>query len=286
MSPAETREHLLAALRRALRPLSRLLIRAGMPFDEFARVAEGIYIESAIRDFDYSGVPSRMRIAVLSGLTSHQIDNYLDNGGILPESDPTLRSLLPEVLHIWHTSLDYSGPYGIPFELQFASPAGRCFRSLVERVDPTANPAIVLEELLRCGAIAHAPGKRLRAISRSLFLPDAMSPQLMEHYGERIGRLAETMEYNMNPKHAEKLLHRRVRADGGLPSEFVSTFENYVRSRAANFLSDMDNWIAARTKTHDDALNTDNWIDTGVNVFLYIEEPQRQVEQSQASLGV
>ena len=43
-------EHLLVALRRILRPIVGILIRAGIRFEEFSDVARGVFVESAIRD--------------------------------------------------------------------------------------------------------------------------------------------------------------------------------------------------------------------------------------------
>ena len=68
MSSSETRKQLLYAVRRILRPVVRILIRAGIRFDEFAELARGVYVETAVRDgIEYSGVPSRERIAVVTG---------------------------------------------------------------------------------------------------------------------------------------------------------------------------------------------------------------------------
>ena len=46
----EARSHLFHAFRKVLRPLVKILIRAGVRHDEFAEVIKGVYVESAIRD--------------------------------------------------------------------------------------------------------------------------------------------------------------------------------------------------------------------------------------------
>src|SRR5215469_6420774 len=88
---SDARKQLLYAVRRVLRPIVRLLLRVGMSFDEFAEVARGTYIESAIRD-NLSGIrQTRDRIAFVTGIARHQVDSYIDNQGAtgLPVS-PTL----------------------------------------------------------------------------------------------------------------------------------------------------------------------------------------------------
>lgn len=268
MSSSGIRNHLLYAVRRVLRPIARQLIRAGIRFDEFADLARGVYVETAIRDGIELKTPSRGRVAGVTGLSRGQVDKYIDNEGTLPLADPALMvtaAMAIEVLHKWHSAPDYAGPYGIPLELQFETPPERCIRSLVALVMPEADPRLALDELLRIGAIVPSGGKYFRAVSRTLVMP---SPQLIEHFGQTISRLAATLEYNMDSRHPAKRLERYVAADQGLPMELVPEFEKYARSRALDFLVELDNWLAPYVS--DEAESADR-VETGVNVFLYAD---------------
>jgi hypothetical protein len=272
MKSPEMRSRMLVALRRLLRPIARLLIGGGIRFDEFAELARGVYVESAIRESTRGPVPTTQeRIAMVTGLTVREVDQYVDNEGALPRAGPTLAALLVEVLHKWHTVPQYSGPYGIPLELEFDAPGDRSFRGLVAHVDPKADSRLALQELLRTGAAAPSGEKHFRVVSRSLSMSDdPTSPRLIEHFGMTLSRLAATLEYNMRPEHTEKRLERFVIADRGLTPELVPEFEAYVRDRAADFVSDLDNWLAPYASEEPDAAER---VDTGVNVFLYAEPP-------------
>lgn len=275
MTSIEARKQLLYALRRVLRPVVRLLIRAGVRFDEFAELARGVYVESAIRDSNnLFGAPTRERIAVITGLTRHQVDYYIDNEGALPSADPTMAAVLLEVLQKWHTDSQYVGPYGIPLELEFDAPSGRSIRSLVGMVDRRANPGLLLEELIRVGSVIYSGEKHFRAVSRAFMMPESMSPQQIEYFGNALTRLASTLEHNMNPKNVEKRLERFVVADRGLPSEVIAAFEEYARTKAADFLVDLDNWLIPYSSSADSA--PDERIATGLNVFLYAEPPKNE----------
>lgn len=272
MNSSEIRGRMLFALRRLMRPIVRLLIGAGIRFDEFAVLAQGVYVENAIRHQPRRLLsPTRERVAMVTGLTTHQVDFYIDNEGTLPMADPTLAALLVEVLQKWHTVPPYAGPYGIPLELQFDIPPDRCFRSLVALVNPAADSRLALQELLRTGAAIPSGEKHFRAVSRSLSMSDdPTSPQLIEHFGLSLSRLAATLEYNTYPEHREKRLERSVIADRGLTCELIPEFETYVRGRAAEFIVELDNWLAPYASEEPDASDR---IDTGVNVFLYAEPP-------------
>src|SRR6185437_5206825 len=128
-----------------------------------------------------------------------------------------------------------------------------------------------LQELLRTGAAVPSGEKHFRAASRTLSMSDdPTSPQLIEHFGMTLSRLAATLEYNTYPDHVEKRLERSVIADRGLTRELVPAFEEYVRGRAADFILDLDNWLAPYASEEPDA---EERVDTGVNVFLYAEPP-------------
>lgn len=267
---SDARKQLLYAVRRVLRPIVRLLLRVGMSFDEFANVARGAYIESAIRE-NPSGIhPTRDRIAFVSGVSRQHVDYYIDNDRVLPVAEPTLARIVMGVLHRWHTEPNYLGPYGIPLELEFDVPHGRCFQSLVAAIDPTVSAGKVLEELLRAGSVTHSGEKHYRVITRWLILPEALSPHRIEYFGDTLTHLAHTIEHNFNLVDTEtKRLERCVFADRGLPRKLLPSFEAHARERANQFLSDIDDWIEHSVRADSNA--SGSRVDAGVNVFLYVE---------------
>jgi hypothetical protein len=272
---SDARKQLLYAVRHVLRPIVRLLIRVGMSFDEFANVARGAYIESAIREQPNGITPTRDRIAFVTGLSRHQVDYYTDTVGALPVAGPTLARVVIEVLHKWHTDPVYLGPYGIPLELEFDIPPGRSFQSLVAEIDPTVSPGKVLEELLRAGSVTYSGEKHYRAIKRWVINPGALSPLSIEYFADTLTHLAQTIEHNFNLVDTEsKRLERRVYADRGLPRNLLPSFEAYARERANQFLLDIDDWISHSVSA--DSKGSGSKVDAGVNVFLYVEPPSEE----------
>lgn len=273
MTSSDARKQLFFALRRVLRPIVRILIRAGIRFDEFAELARGIYVESAVRDgIDDAGTPTRERITLATGLTRQQVDYYIENEGALPIAEQTLSHVITEVLHRWHTNPRYLGPYGIPLELEFDKPGGSCFTSLVGLVDARARPGRVLEALLKAGSVAHSGEAHIRAISRSYVVPDGESPYRMEDFGATLARFAHTLEHNFNPANQDsKRLERFVAADKGLPPEMVPPFEAHVLDRAENLLADLDSWIGRNSEIEPSDQTVR--VRAGINLFLYIDSP-------------
>jgi len=271
--PTSSRNQLLHALRRVFRPVVRVLIRAGIRFDEFAELARGVFVETAIRDgLDNVAIPTRVRVSVVTGVSKQQVDYYIDNKDAIPSAKPTLASIMVEVLQKWHTDPQYVGPYGIPLELEFeVGSGGRCFRTLVSLVDETVSAGIVLEELLRVGSVTYSGEQHLRAVSRYFMMPEPMSPQQVENFGNTLTRLAQTLEFNMDPKNPKKRLERFVLADRGLPADVLPKFESYARERATELLLDLDNWLTpfSASNSADDSPR----IAAGLNIFLYVDPP-------------
>ncbi|MFM1886690.1 MAG: hypothetical protein RL026_1847, partial [Pseudomonadota bacterium] len=112
------RAHLIHAFRKVLRPLVKILVRAGVRYDEFIEVIKGVYVESAIRDgVGHDGPLTRARVAIMTGVPRRDVDRYIDDETLLAAPPPTRASIITEVLHLWNTDPQYLGPYGLPMEI-------------------------------------------------------------------------------------------------------------------------------------------------------------------------
>ena len=92
---------LLAAYRRLLGPLVRILIRNGVDFEEFTEVAKRAYADVASKD---SGKKSgQKRISVLTGLSEQEVSDVVERG-----RDDLVHSNLNQIavtLTGWHTRM-------------------------------------------------------------------------------------------------------------------------------------------------------------------------------------
>lgn len=260
--------HLLFAFRRILRPLVKILIRAGIRFDEFAETVKGVYVESAVRDgLGPLGRATRARIAFVTGVSRREVDRYIDDASLLEAPRPTVARTLTEVLHLWHTDPAYQGPYGVPLELDFAKRGARSFCDLVKRVNPDVEPASILEELLRAGVVTGSVEHSVKVLARAYVVPEAMSAPMLEHFGATIANLASTLEFNITES-GDKRIERSVFADRGLPEEMIPLFDAYVRKRVDKMIEDIDDWLGDVAKQPPPKGTTR--VETGLTVFHYV----------------
>lgn len=244
MAAKNSREHLLFAFRRVLRPLIRILVRAGVRYDEFSALVRGVYVEAAAVDrVGAVAKPSRARISVATGVGRAEVNRYIDNDGALPFIEQSFTKTLAMVLNAWHTDSQFVGPYGIPLELAKEGTKGRTFKELVHAVDPGADAGEAYQELLRLGAITMSGETHIRVVSRAMIATEEWSPAQLELFGNALTRLADTLQFNLDSRNASKRIERSVIADKGLPIAMVPKFEAHVREKVSELLVELDNWI-------------------------------------------
>ncbi len=270
--PVHSRKEFLQALRQILRPIVRLMIRSGIRYDEFIDVARGAYVETTIRDVDKdSPRPTRDQVAWTTGIPRDRVDHYIDDYEPLPPGDRIAARVETETLHRWYTDPRYLGPTGSPMELEFDAPDGISFKKLVAETDAQADAGLILDQLLRAKSVLRSEDNRIRALSRFLLWPDKGQARI-HCLGTSLAHMIETLEHNINSGAAEnKRLERTVSADRGIPDRQLPNFQEFARERTEQFLNDIDDWLGQHLDPTLD--QTDQRVEIGVNVFLYVEPP-------------
>jgi hypothetical protein len=268
----DARQRFLQALRRILRPIIRLMIRFGIRYDEFADIARTAYVESALHDgIRDIQTPSVEQISWATGVQRDRVRNCIECGVERLPITRTTTHLITEVLHKWHTALEFLNPYGTPRELDPDSTTGISFQDLVASVDAQADPEAVLSELLRCKSVICMDDGRIKPVTRSYIWPKG-SVAGIEYFGLALTDLSRTLEYNFDPMNADnKRLERSMFADRGISPELLPAFHAYSQERATQFLDDLDDWFAQFSDSETD--ESEKRIVTGVYVFMYVEPP-------------
>jgi hypothetical protein len=270
------RGQLVHTLRKVLRPLVRILFRAGVRFDEFIELLRGIYVEIVISDT--AALDQRIsttRVSILSGVAKRDVDRLVSSEDWLKLPKPTDVAALVAILHRWHTDAAFLGPYGVPLELPLTGHGGRSFGDLVGGSSIPIDAQSAFEQLLSAGVISRSGETHVKVLSRSYVMPEPLSAEMLEHFGISMTNLASTLHFNMTPNSKAKRLERSVFPDEGLPEELFNEFDAYVRERAHAWLSEVDDWIAdaSRRPIKDPTVR----VSTGVSVFHYVASPEPRI---------
>jgi hypothetical protein len=271
------RAQLIHTFRTILRPLVRVLFRAGVRFDEFLDLTRGIYVETAIRDaMDANKKITTGRISILSGVARREVDRLLVSDVWLHAPKPTDVAALAAILHRWHTDASFLGPYGVPLELPMTGQAGRNFAELVSGSPIRIDAQSAYEQLLAAKMIVKSGDTHVKVLSRTFVSPEPMSPEMLEHFGKTMRNLASTLDFNMTPSQPRKRIERSVFPDDGLPDELIDEYDNFVRERAQQLISDVDDWLAEAARRP--VLNPSNRTHLGVSVYQYVVPLEQSIE--------
>ena len=200
---ADLKQGLIAAYRRLMRPLVRILIRNGVAYGEFAEIAKEVYVDVASSDFK---VPhrkmSQARISILTGLTRKEVARICGNKNKKEDSSSEVHRVT-RVLTGWHTDASYTGPYGLPLELKFDGDEGKDFVSLVQKYSGDMAARAMLDELLRIGAVQETERGWFKVTTRT-YLSKVDAPEGFELLGTAVTNFVSTIDNNILEKDLEK----------------------------------------------------------------------------------
>jgi len=273
------RAQLIFSFRKILKPLIRILLRAGIPYLEFREVIKGAYVEAAVRDGikGHKGQLTRAMLSDYTGVSLADVNRFIDDDSLLAPPQTTNEAIITEVLHIWCTDSFYLGPYGMPLELDLEETPGRNLTTLIYKADPTADPRVILDDMVEYGIVKQIGTRHYRAASRSNLYTDIMTPQALEYFGRTITDLANTLEYNIGASSAAKRIQRSVVADGGMPEYALPEFEALLKDKVQKLLVDIDDWLSAN-KAH--WVEPGRMVHTGLTVYHYIAQPFEHIPLS------
>ena len=264
------RLRLLAAYRKLMQPLVRVLIRSGISFGELAEVLKTVFVEVAGRDFDLPDKrTSRSRIAIITGLTRKEVarqEQILRSGELDVVSN---LNRVTRVLEGWHTDPTFTGPYGMPMDLPFESENESNFVNLVRIHSGDMAPRAMLDELSRVGAVEQTPAGNFKVLLRA-YIPRDFHPDALQRFGEVVRDFVNTYEYNMDKRPGMGRFERIVFADDGLREDLMPAFDALLRDKGHKFLIELHNWITAQDSGP--SRKTKRRIKTGVGVYHYISE--------------
>lgn len=268
------KQTLLAAFRVLMGPLVRILLRQGVSFAEFSEVAKAVYVEVAIKDFKVVGRrATRTRIAVMTGLTRKEVKRVIDEAMKERYELKTSYNRLGRVLVGWHTDPDFTGPYGMPLDLQYETenPDELTFSLLVKRHSGDMSPRSILDELVRVGAVREIDGGWFRVLRRD-YIPEAKGVHNFERTGSVIRNFVNTIDFNMTKLAPGKgRFEREVVADHGIRLEDLPKFDEYLRARCQSLLEEVDNWLTNLPKPN--IKKGERVVRTGLGIYHYLSPP-------------
>ncbi len=197
-APSPTPKALLAAVKRLLRPLVRLLITKGMGLSALTEMLKEVYVDVAITEFPTAGKKQTdSSISILTGVHRKDVKRLRtkkDRGPTAPRSVGIGAQLIAR----WVGSPQTTDKKGRPLPLprQAESPGGPSFDSLVAGISTDVRPRAVLDEWLRLG-IASLDKEDRVVLNQLAFVPQKSLEEKAFFLGRNIHDHIAAASYNL-----------------------------------------------------------------------------------------
>lgn len=275
---SDRKHFLLQACLLLLRPLARIMLRHGLSTYDFSRIANIAFVQAARDILDEQGKPlSFSRVSTITGMHRHVVSSIVNAGADIG-SDPVIdkdyrRNRLARVLTGWYESPAYTDKEGRPRPLQFDG-APPNFTTLVRDFSGDIYPTIILDELLKVGAVRQAKDGALRAVTRRYTLGGA-DPAAIEQLGQSARDLFSTLEHNLAAPPESRLYDDTV-VSVSLDREALPLFRRLLRQRGEAFLEDINGWIGEHEKP-----DSPDSTRAGVTIRMFVDD-ERQSRDARA----
>jgi Family of unknown function (DUF6502) len=260
-------EHLLRAVRIALRPLVRFLMLRGVGLPALIELLKDLYVDAARAEF--GGKATQSRISVATGLHRKDVRRLLE-AAPAPEQAPRRVSLAARVIGVWLGRDDTVDADGVPKPLPFAAAAGApSFSALVESVSRDVRPRAVLDDWIARGlAVQHEDGTV--ALRPDALAPGADLERMVWYFGRNLRDHVEASAANLRgPQGSEDFTPR---LDGavfydGLTPRSVARLRRLADEIGARALARMNKEALAAATQDEGAKDASNRITFGLYWF-------------------
>ena len=261
---------IVAALRRILRPLIRLLLSHGIHFQTFCDLVKSVYVQVAEEEFKLSDKPQTdSRISLLTGVQRRDVKRLRQE--TIAESSLSLpASMSALLLAIWSGRAEYLDEQGSPLPLSRLARKGgeRSFEAMVQSVSKDFRARVVLDEWLRQGIATLDDEDKVHLSADAFATPQGMEEKSY-FFGQNIhDHLAATVHNlvgGMPP-----FLERCVYYDK-LSPESVKEFADFAKASGMRALHTINKRAAELQKQDQGKANAVHRTNFGIYNFSEVE---------------
>lgn len=220
---------LVAALRRLLRPLVRLLVSQQVSYPYLANLLKALFVDVARHDIPTAGKRlTDSRISVMTGVHRKDIKRLLGEADA-PLVIPANISLGARLMARWNGEAAYLDEQNLPQPLpRLARPdGGPSFERLVSEESKDIRPRAVLDEWLRLGVVTIDALDRV-CLHSGAFVPQSGQAEKLYYLGRNLRDHIETAVHNVLDEGTARM-ERSVYADQLTPesvAELAALAEN------------------------------------------------------------
>jgi hypothetical protein len=262
----------LSALLKALRPIARILMKSGIGYREFAEISKSAFVDVATTDYGLRGRPTNIsRVAVMTGLTRKEVKRLREK--ISAGNQVDMQRVIPpaEIIEKWHSDSDFLDAGGRPKILDFDGPSPS-FSALVKKYGGDIPPGAMRTELKRVGAVKEDDSGQL-IVQMKYFRPFDQNEQIQRALSQAVYGLALNIDHNLSHDRDETWVERtafstRIRSGDNLRVRRIS------QDRAIEFVESVNDLFSAYETIYSDDEPGHEFATVGVGVYYFEAEDQ------------
>ena len=252
----------------AFAPLGNLFVELGVSCPEAESLLRSVLVHGAFsreRGTEEKSV-SLSRIALLTGVHRNEVKRILAAPPGIDPSREVRRHRGNRILSAWYSDPDYTNPDGEPKELDVQSERRRSvsFWSLVAQYAPGVWPRLILDELVRVGAVEKTPDERLKVKMQSYGVT-GVEIEAIEDLGNRAKDLLETLIFNLQNPGSPRMCETVLTLDAD--PKWLPVLRSTIRRRTQTLLTGLDPELnSPRTSRK---IRSDPSVRIGLTVFSF-----------------
>jgi hypothetical protein len=274
----DIQRQILGAMLLVLRPIARVLLKAGIGYREFAEISKTAFVDVAGKDYGLRGRPTNIsRVAVMTGLTRKEVRRIRDKMEAGDAIGLTKLAPMSQVMHRWFTEDEYTSENGVPRILDFdnGSPS---FAGLVKKFGGDIPPGAMRTELKRMGVVEELESGQLKAASRTVVgLED--HEKLVRGLAHVLYPASLALDHNISVHSSDDLPWAHVSAfTRAVNDSDVRRIRRVCSDKATGLVESVDDFLAAYETLHEMGDSEGQTRAVGVGVFYFEDEsPESQV---------
>ncbi|MBT8141508.1 MAG: hypothetical protein HKN88_06400 [Gammaproteobacteria bacterium] len=254
-----------------MRPIIRILLRAGINYKQFAKITREVFVDVASEDFGISGRKTNIsRVAILTGISRSEVTKIRKKQEECGEIEiPQTVNNAGRLLSGWHVDKEFLDQNGKPLILTVDGDEPN-FTSLMNKYGGDIPATAMLKELKQVSAIAINDSGEIKVLQR-YFMPMNYDENRIFSLIDDFVDLGNTAHHNFT-----RDIDGESRFQVKVTNDYVSLaalpeFKVMVEEKCTALLEDFDDWLAEREIDPSTAIAEKQQIKLGLGMY-FIQE--------------
>lgn len=266
MNPKKDQK-LFSSVFKLLRPLVKLLLRNGVPFNVFSDMARHAYVDVATKEFT---LPDRKqtlsRVSVLTGINRKDIAKLHKRPHPLENDVISHLNRASRVVNAWLTDSQFQDVNALPNPLPIEGD-GASFSELVRLYSGDVTVGAVLDELLRIKAILVTDDEIVH-LQTQAYVPEDDMEEKLRIFGTAAADLLNTLTHNLDPKTLQKRVQRSV-FYSNIPQESLPQIRARSNEEVQKMLVHMNQWLSEYDRDVNKEIKGSGQARAGIGIYYF-----------------